>query len=89
MSATKNYLHDYTEALDELWEALEDSIVKFKALNDLVYCEDGEIRSRVPRADASLIADKVKELSLEMNCYDSAKEPYRLAPILPGELRLA
>lgn len=89
MSATKNYLQDYTEALDELWEALEDSIVKFKALNDLVYCDDGEIRARVPRPDVSLIAAKVKELSLEMNCYDSAKESYRLSPILPGEVRFA
>lgn len=89
MSATKDYLHDCNQALDELWEALEDSIVKFKALNDLVYCDDGEIRCRVPRADVSLIAGKIKELNLEMNCYDSAKEPYRLAPILPGELRLA
>jgi len=89
MSATKNYLHDYSEALDETWTAIEEAICKFKVLNDLVYCEDGEIRCPVPRADVSLLADKVKELSLEMNCYDVAKEPSRLSPILPGEVRYA
>jgi hypothetical protein len=89
MSATKNYLHDYSEALDETWTALEEAICKFKALNDLVYLEDGEIRCRVPRPDVYLLADKVKELQGEMNCYDAAKEPSRLSPILPGEVRYA
>jgi hypothetical protein len=87
MSATKDYLHDYTEALDAAWVALEEAICKMKELNDLVY--DGqEIRCRAPRADVWLLADKVKELSQEMNCYDAAKEPSRLPPILPGEVRL-
>ena len=86
MSATKNYLHDYTVALDEAWIALEEAVVKMIALNDLVY--DGqEIRCRAPRADVSLLATKVKELTNEMSCYDAAKEPINLPPILPGERR--
>lgn len=89
MSATKNYLQDYTEALDETWIALEAAICKFKALNDLVYNEQGEIRSRAPRADVRLLANKVKELTGEMTCYDAAKEPSMLSPILPGEVRYA
>lgn len=89
MSATKDYLHDYSEALDETWTALEDAICKFKALNDLVYNEEGEIRCPVPRVDVMLLAAKVKELRDEMACYDSAKESLRLPPILPGEVRYA
>lgn len=88
MSATKDYLHDYSEVLDETWTALEDAICKFKALNDLVYDGD-EIRCPVPRVDVLLLAAKVKELRDEMACYDAAKEPSRLSPILPGEVRYA
>lgn len=88
MSATKDYLHDYSEALDGLWMALEDAICKFNALNDLVY--DGEeIRCPAPRADVWLIADKIKELKGEMACYEAAKESYRQSPILSGEKRYA
>lgn len=88
MSATKNYLQDYSDALDAAWMALEEAIVKTKELNDLVY--DGqEIRCRVPRTDAFLLADKIKELKSEIDCYENAKEPLRLSPILPGEVRYA
>ena len=88
MSATKRYLEEYSEGYDALWSALEDAICKANALNDLVY--DGqEIRCRVPRADASLLADKLKELKSEINCFENAKEPLKLSPLLPGELRFA
>lgn len=85
MSATKNYLHDYSEALDAAWTALEEAICKANALNDLVYTEDGEIRSRVPAADVWLLADKIKELSSEIRCFENAKEPRITPPVLPFE----
>ena len=90
MSATKNWLYDYTTAFDEAWEALENARVKTTALNDEVYAPDGELKSRVPRADASLIANKLKELKTEIDCFVTAQELVRWAgPILPGEIRIA
>jgi len=86
MSATKDYLQDYSEAFDAFWEALEDAKSKMIALNDLVY--DGqEIRCPVPRNDAYLLMAALRELKTEIDCYDNAKEPLRMAPILPGEIR--
>lgn len=88
MSATKTFFHDYSLALDKAWEALEEAIIAAKELNDLVYTEDGDYRCRVPGNDAHLMATKAKELASELQVYTAAKEPARLSPILPGELRL-
>lgn len=88
MSATKNWLHDYDQALDSAWDALETAIVQMKALNDQLYTETGEIRARAPRADVRLLADKVQELRDEMATITGAQEPSRQRPMLPGEIRL-
>jgi hypothetical protein len=75
MSATKNWLHDYSTALDGAWEALEEAIIKVHQLNDQIYNPGGEIMARVPRADASLLANKIKELRTEIDCFAAAQEP--------------
>lgn len=75
MSATKNWLHDYSTALDGAWEALEEAIVKANQLNDLIYTPEGEIMARIPGADAILLANKIKELKTEIDCFANAKEP--------------
>lgn len=88
MSATKNYLHDYSEAFDFAWSALEEAKRRLGELNDLVY--DGqEIRCHVMPSDIDLLAAEIKGINQELNCYHAAKEPSRLAPILPGEVRFA
>ncbi|MFZ9315727.1 MAG: hypothetical protein ACO236_00440 [Candidatus Nanopelagicaceae bacterium] len=60
-----------------------------KDLNDLITGEDGEWRYRVPRADASLLNAKIKELRGEVETFHSAREAQSWPPILPGELRFA
>ena len=75
MSATKNWLHDYQTALDEAWEAMEEAIIKANQLNDRIYNAEGEIMTRIPGADASLLANKIKELKTEIDCFANAKEP--------------
>ena len=80
MSATKNWLHDYQTALDETWEAMEEAIVKANQLNDLIYSPEGEIMTRIPGADASLLANKIRELKTEIDCFANAKEPARFNP---------
>lgn len=87
MSATKNWLHDYSQALDGAWEALEEAIVKMEALNDQLYDGEGEMKARAPRADVSLLAAKIKELQDQMSTMTSAQEPSRKRPMLPGEIR--
>lgn len=87
MSATKEFYARYSENLDATWEAVEDAIIKIKALNDLLWTDDGEIVARSPRADVRLLGAKIKELQEEMTCFDSTKEPIGLPPILPGETR--
>jgi len=74
MSATKNWLHDYSEALDKAWSAMEEAIVTVTQLNDQVFDEDGEIRSRVPRSDAALLTSKIKELQSEVACFAGAQQ---------------
>ena len=74
MSATKNWLHDYSEALDQAWSAMEEACIKINQLNDQVFDEDGEIRSRVPRSDAALLASKIRELQSEVACFAGAQE---------------
>ena len=74
MSATKNWLHDYSEALDQTWSAMEEACIKINQLNDQVFDEDGEIRSRVPRSDAALLASKIRELQSEVACFAGAQE---------------
>ena len=78
MSATKNWLHDYSAALDEAWEALEEATIKASQLNDLIYSPEGEIMARIPGADASLLANKIKELKTEIDCFANAKKPVHL-----------
>jgi hypothetical protein len=85
MSATKNYLHDYSEALDGAWSAIEEAIVAMNKLNDLIYTEDGELRSRSPKVDVWLLRDKMKELNSELNCFVASEEPRRTPPVLPFE----
>ncbi|MFZ9365827.1 MAG: hypothetical protein ACO253_08050 [Burkholderiaceae bacterium] len=85
MSATKNFLHDYSELHDGAWCALEEAIVAMNKLNDLMFTEDGEMRSRSPRVDVILLRDKVKELSAELACFASTEEPRRTPPVLPFE----
>ena len=80
MSATKNWLHDYNTALDGAWEALEEAIVKANQLNDLIYSPEGEILARIPGADASLLAAKIRELKTEIDCFANAKEPAYFNP---------
>ncbi len=87
MSATKNWLYDYDQALDQAWQALEDAIAKMQALNDQLYTPDGDIKARAPRADVSLLTAKVKELQGELSSMTNAREPQNLRPILPGEAR--
>jgi hypothetical protein len=85
MSATKNFLHDYSELHDSAWCALEEAIVAMNKLNDLMFAENGEMRSRSPKVDVILLRDKVKELSDELACFASTEEPRRMPPVLPFE----
>ena len=82
---TSRAFHAFALGRDAAWTALEDAICKANALNDLIYTEDGEIRSRVPAADVWLLADKIKELSSEIRCFENAKEPRITPPVLPFE----
>ena len=88
MSATKEWIETYNAAFNEAWEALEDAIVKLDALNDQLYGRDGEIKALCPRADASLLLVKSKEIQSQISTMQNAREPQGLPPILPGELRL-
>ena len=90
MSATKNWLHDYSTALDGAWEALEEAIIKANQLNDLIYNPEGEIMARVPGADTRLLANKIRELKTEIDCFANARQwvssqPAYLPPITPAE----
>lgn len=85
MSATKNFLHDYNEALDAAWIAIEEALSKVGKLNDLLYTEDGELLSRAPSNDVWLLRQKVRELNGEIACYMAAEEPSRTPPVLPFE----
>ena len=80
MSATKNWLQDYQTALDEAWQAMEGAIVKANQLNDLIYNPEGEIMARIPGTDANLLADKIRELKTEIDCFANAKEPAHFSP---------
>ena len=89
MSATKNYLHDYTEAFDLAWLKLEEAIVAMQALNDMHWDEGGDtLINRASRADVALLRDKVRELTGEMGNFESVQEPIRRRVLLPGELDL-
>ena len=90
MSATKNYLHGYSEAVDLAWLKLEEAIVAMQALNDMHWDESGDtLINRASRADVALLRDKVKELTGEMGNLESVQEPIRRRVLLPGELRYA
>lgn len=88
MSATKNWLHDYNQALDSAWDTLETAIIQMKALNDQLYTETGEMKARAPRADVRLLTAKVQELWEEMATMTSAQEPPRPTHTVSGPIRL-
>jgi len=83
MSLTKNWLHDYSTALDDAWMALEDALAKVEALADLVWIDDDTIRYPVPAADVNLLQRRVRALKDSVAVVASAQEPSRLAPELP------
>jgi len=88
MSAIKAYYDEYCLSYDSACEALEEAVSLLKALNDIVYTEEGSIRNNVSASDVALLKAKGKEVSLELSCFAGAVERTTLTPILPGELRL-
>lgn len=76
----------YAQAFDDAWQAIEDALAKVGIMNDILY--QGEVLvHRAPHADVALMRDKVRQLKTELDCYESAREPLNVRPILPGEVR--
>jgi hypothetical protein len=76
----------YSQAFDEAWLAIEDAIAKVGLLNDTLF--EGEVLvNRAPLADVALMREKARQLKTELDCYESAREPLNLRPVLPGEIR--
>ena len=76
----------YAKAFDDAWQAIEDAISKVGTMNDILYQGEALVH-RAPHADVSLMRDKAKQLKAELDCYESAREPLNVRPILPGEQR--
>ena len=55
-------------------------------MNDILYQGEALVH-RAPHADVALMRDKAKQLKAELDCYESAREPLNVRPILPGEQR--
>lgn len=89
MSQIKAWMHDYQDALDDAWMALEDAIAKVDALAEQCWVDDNTIRCHAPASDVQLLRNRMKELKLAFAAVECAQEPSKLPPILPGEQRLA
>jgi len=88
MTVTVCPVDAYSLAFDAAWEALEEAIVKTQELNDHMWAGDVLVQ-RAPAADVSLLANKLKELTAEIEGFKVTKEPTRQRPVLPGELHTA
>jgi hypothetical protein len=80
MSATKNWIHDYTDALDKVATTLEEATLALDKLGELLYTETGELKARVPAEDAWMLESFLQELKLAAAPVQCAKE--RPAPLL-------
>ena len=89
MSATKNWLYDYDQAMGEALDAIERANAALDKLSDLLYGPDGNPVMRVPSQDAWALDSYLAELRLAAAPVQCAKEAPRLTPILPGEDRAA
>ena len=87
MSATKNWLHDYTEAMTQAAEAIEAASAALDRLSAILYGPDGNPVMRVPSKDVWMLDSYLTDLRLAAAPVQCAKEPSKLTPILPGEDR--
>lgn len=76
----------YADAYDEAWTAIEDAIAKLGMLNDTLYQGEALV-NRAPLADVVLMRELAKKIKAELDTFENAKEPIKLSPILPGEIR--
>lgn len=82
---TATQIDFYSQALDEAWTKLEESIVAMQALNETLW-EGDKLVQHAPGADIHLLLAKLKELQGEMGNFESAREPIRIRRVLlPGE----
>jgi hypothetical protein len=79
-------LEAYAQAFDDAWLAIEDAIAKVGAMNDTLYQGEALV-NRAPLADVVLMREKARKLKSELDCFEAAREPLNLSPILPGEVR--
>jgi ABC-type amino acid transport substrate-binding protein len=85
-TATATLISAYAEAYNQAWIAMEDAISALGSLNDTLYRGEALVQ-RAPGADVDLMRELAKKLKDQLDCLEIAKEPKRLSPILPGEIR--
>jgi hypothetical protein len=75
----------YAQAFDDAWQAIEEAIAKLGIMNDVLYKGEALVQ-RAPLADVVLMREMAKKIKSELDCFEVAREPLNLSPILPGEV---